>query len=207
MNRCAAAAWSVFPGRGAGPAAAAQTKAGADGKSAETAAKTSGRITGRVIASESGNSAAGAEVVLLLPPPKGQEGYGGDLPVRRTAAGASGLFSFDNLAPGRYRVWSNLGKQTSLSKDVRGQVVILPESGKAPEPVELRLAAGVAVTVRVKEKATGAPIANATVHLEWTAFRDDAVTGRDGVAQIQPLAASRWLLVGSRSQSGIAVCE
>ncbi len=190
----AAAAWSVVPGRGAGRAAAAQTKAEAEGKSAEPAAKTSGRITGRVIASESGNVAAGAEVVLLLPPPKGQEGYGDDLPVRRTAADASGVFSFDNLAPGRYRVWSNLGKLTSLKKDVHGEVVILPESGKAPEPVELRLAAGVAVTVRVKEKATGEPIANATVHLERTAFRDDAVTGRDGVVQIQPLVASQWLL-------------
>jgi RNA polymerase sigma factor (sigma-70 family) len=190
----AAAAWSVLPGRGAGRAAAAQTKAGADGKSAEAPAKTSGRITGRVIASESGNTAAGADVVLLLPPPKGQKGYGDDFPVRRTAADASGVFSFDNLAPGRYRVWSNLGKLTSLKKDVRGQVVILPESGKAPEPVELRLAAGVAVAVRVKEKATGAPIANATVHLEWTAFRDDAVTGRDGLVQIQPLVASQWLL-------------
>ena len=110
-----------------------------------------------MIASESGNIAAGAEVVLLLPPPKGQDGYGDDLPVRRTAADASGVFSFDNLAPGRYRVWSNLGKLTSLKKDVRGEVVILPESGKAPEPVELRLAAGVAVTVRVKERRDGRP--------------------------------------------------
>jgi len=190
----AAAAWSVVPGRGALRAAAAQTKAEADGKSAEPAARTSGRIRGRVIASASGNVAAGAEVVLLLPPPKGQKGYGDDLPVRRTAADASGMFSFDNLAPGRYRVWSNLGKLTSLKKDVRGEVVILPESGKAPEPVELRLAAGVAVTVRVKEKATGEPIANATVHLERTALRDDAVTGRDGVVQIQPLVASQWLI-------------
>ena len=149
-----------------------------------------------MIASESGNVAAGAEVILLLPPPKGEEGYGDDLPLplRRTAADASGVFSFDNLAPGRYRVWSNLGKLTSLKKGVRGEVVILPESGKAPEPVELRLAAGVAVTVRVKEKATGEPIANATVHLERTALRDDAVTGRDGVVQIQPLVASQWLL-------------
>ena len=192
----AAAAWSVVPGRGAGRAAAAQTKAEAEGKSAEPAAKTSGRITGRVIASESGNVAAGAEVVLLLPPPLGEEGYGDDfpLPLRRTAADASGAFSFDNLAPGRYRAWSNLGKLTSLKKDVRGEVVNLPESGKAPEPVELRLAAGVAVTARVKEKGTGDPIANATVHLERMALRDDAVTGRDGVVQIQPLVASQWLL-------------
>jgi hypothetical protein len=190
----AAAAWSIVPGRGALRAAAAQTKAVAQGKIAEAAVRTPGRITGRVIASESGNVAARAEIVLLLPPPKGQNGYGDDLPVRRTAADASGVFSFDNLAPGRYRVWSNLGKLTSLKKDVRGEVVILPESGKPPEPVELRLAAGVAVTVRVKEKATGEPIANATVHLEWTALREDAVTGRDGVVQIQPLVASQWLL-------------
>ena len=192
----AAAAWSVLPGRGAGRAAAVQTKAQAEGKSAEPAAKTSGRIRGRVIASESGNVAAGAEVVLLLPPPLGQEGYDEDLPLplRRTAADASGEFSFDNLAPGRYRVWSNLGKLTSLKKEVRGEVVILPESGKAPGPVEVRLAAGVAVTVRVKEEATGAPIANATVHLERLALRDDAVTGRDGVVQVQPLVASQWLL-------------
>jgi hypothetical protein len=48
----------------------------------------------------------------------------------------------------------------------RGAAVIHPESGKAPEPVELRVAVGVAVTVRVNDKATGEPIANAIVHIK-----------------------------------------
>ncbi len=62
----AAAAWSVVPGRGAGRAAAAQTKAAAEGKSTEPVAKTSGRITGRVIASESGKVAAGARIIVTI---------------------------------------------------------------------------------------------------------------------------------------------
>jgi RNA polymerase sigma factor (sigma-70 family) len=190
----AAMAWTTVSGQGNRPTAAAQAKPGANGKAAEPAAKPAGRIAGRVVPTGEGNTASGAEVVLRVPPPKGQDLDISQFPLRRTTADANGMFSFDNLAPGRYRVHSNLGKFTSRNKDWRGELVILPESGEAAKPVALRLVAGVAVTVRAKEEATGTPIPNATVHLEWTAFRDDSVTGRDGVVRIQALTAMPWLL-------------
>ena len=178
-------AWTTVSGKGSGPTAAGQAK---------PAAKSDGRITGRVIPSAQGSTAAGAEVILRAPAPKGQDIDADKYPILRTTADANGMFSFDGLAPGAYRIWSNHGKFTSRSKDWRGESVILPESGEPAKPVELRLVAGVGVTVRAKEKATSKPIPNATVHLEWTAFRDDLATDRDGVVQIQPLMASRWLL-------------
>jgi hypothetical protein len=71
----AAIACTAVSGRGDGPTTAAQAKPGASGKAADPAAKSSGRITGRVVSSAEGNTAGGAEVILLLPPPKGQDGY------------------------------------------------------------------------------------------------------------------------------------
>ncbi len=156
--------------------------------------KGNGRIAGRVVPGAERKTAEGAEVILLLPPPIGQDHYVNKYPLRRTAVDAKGTFLFDGLAPGRYRVWANLGKLTSRIGGGRGEVVILRESGEAPKPVELRLVNGVVVTVRAKDKATGRPIPNATVHIDWTDFRDDAVTDRDGMVRIQPLTARRWQL-------------
>ncbi len=156
--------------------------------------KGNGRITGRVVRDAGRNPVGGAEVVLLPPPPKGQNEYYGKLPLRRTTADVKGTFSFDGLAPGRYRVWANLGKLTSRPRHIRGEVVILPESGEAPKAVELRLVPGVRVTVRVKEKATGKPIPNATVQPGWSDLVDDFTTDRDGQVQAQPFTPERWML-------------
>ncbi len=212
-----ATAWAAVPGQHAGPPAAARGEPGADGKAAEPALKASGRITGRVVPGEKlrysaalgsaldtwANARAGGgrdaernttEVaeVMLLPPPKGQDRYIGKDPLLRTAADAKGTFSFDGLAPGRYLVWANLGRLTSRIADGQGEVVILPESGEAPKPVELRLVDGVVLTVRAKDKATGRPIPNATVHLLRNDFRDDRTTDRDGLVRVQPLTATQW---------------
>ncbi len=187
-----ATAWAAVPGQHDGPQAAARGEPGANGKAAEPALKTSGRITGRVVRDADGNRAEGAEVVLLLPPPKGQDQYIGTYPLLRTHVDATGMFSFGGLAPGRYRVWANLGRLTSRVGAGRGEVVILPESGEAPKPVELRLAAGVVVTVTAKDKATGRPLPNATVHLVWSDFHDDPITDRDGLVRIRPLTATQW---------------
>ncbi len=187
-----AMAWSGVPGRGDGPSAAAQAGRGADEKAADPTTKSSRRITGRVVRDAGGNPAEGADVILLLPPPNGQDYYIGKYPLLRTVADAKGMFSFDNLAPGRCRIWANLGRLTSRIGTGRGEVVILPVSGEAPKPVELRLVDGVVVTVRAKDKATGRPIPNATVHLDWSDFREDSITDRDGQVRVQPLTATQW---------------
>ncbi|MGO9924518.1 MAG: sigma-70 family RNA polymerase sigma factor [Isosphaeraceae bacterium] len=187
-----AMAWAAVPCRPNGPPAAAHAQPRANGKAAEPVPETSGRITGRVVRDADGNRAEGAEVVLLLPPPKGQDHYIGTYPLLRTHVDATGTFSFGGLAPGRYRVWANLGRLTSRVGAGRGAVVILPKSGEAPKPVELRLVAGVVVTVRAKDKATGRPIPNATVHLLWSDFHDDPITDRDGLVRIRPLTATQW---------------
>jgi beta-lactamase regulating signal transducer with metallopeptidase domain len=158
----------------------------------DPAPKDNGRITGRVVGDAEGKPAEGAEVVLVLVPPKGQDPDIGKFPRRRTVTDARGTFSFEGLVPGRYHVWANLGKLTSRLGAGRGEVVLLPDSGEVPKPVELRLVAGVAVTVRAKDKATGRPIPNATVHFDGNHFRNDATTDRDGMVRIQPLMARQW---------------
>ena len=183
--------FSAAPPNGQTPPAKSNTSAG---PAAEPATKATGRIVGRVVHGNGGTAAAAAEVILLPPPPKGQDFYIGKRPLRGTTTDAKGTFSFEGLSPGRYRVWANLGKLTSRPRQARGEVVILPESGEAPKPVELRLVPGVRVTVRVKERATGKPIPNATVQPGWSDLIDDFITDRDGQAQAQPLTPERWLL-------------
>jgi hypothetical protein len=148
-----------------------------------------GVIAGRVMRAQDGGSAEGADVILLLPPPKGQNYYTVAYPLRRVTSDANGTFSFDGLEPGRYRVWSNLGKLTSRRKRSEARVVVIPESGPAPPPIELRLVTGAAVRARVKDKATGKPIAGATVHIGWTGLPADPTTDHEGNALVQPLPA------------------
>ena len=156
--------------------------------------KVTGRIAGQVVHGQSGDPAAAALVILLPPPPKGEEFYIGKLPLRHTTTDARGTFSFAGLAPGRYHVWANLEHFSSHIRRIRGEVVIIAESGEPPKPVELRLVRAVRVTVRVKEKATGKPIPNATVQPRWSDFVDDFTTDRDGQVQAQPFTPERWLL-------------
>ena len=152
-----------------------------------------GRIAGRVVVGD-GRPAGGVEVVVLLAPPKGQSYYIGKLPLRRTTADAAGAFAFKGLAPGRHRVWANLGHMTSRPQRGRGEVVIVPEAGAVPGPVELRLAPAVQVIVRVTEKASGKPIAGATVQPGWSDFIDDFTTDRDGRVSAGPFTRERWRL-------------
>lgn len=158
----------------------------------EPPARGNGRIAGRVI--NGTDPVAGAEVIVLAPPPKGQEFYIGKLPLRRTLADAKGAFAFDGLPSGRYRVWANHEKTTSRPRHARGETVVLPESGAAPGPVELRLGPAVAVAVRVLDRATGKPIAGATVEPSWSDFPDAFTTDRDGRVQARPLTRERWRL-------------
>jgi hypothetical protein len=156
---------------------------------AEPSAKGTGRIWGRIVKGDLATAALGATVTLLLPTRKGQHYSLRDLPLRRTTSGPNGEFSFDGLAPGSYRVAANLAKLTTLSQQAHGEEVIIPEANK---PLELRLVAGLAVTARVKDKATRKPIAGATVNVQWSEFPTFATTDRDGVAVLQPITAGQW---------------
>jgi hypothetical protein len=126
------------------------------------------------------------------PPPGGGDYYYVKYPLQRAVADAQGAFAFDGLAPGRYRVWANLDKLTSRQGGKRGLAVNLPAAGAAPGPITLRLVTGLAITARVKDRATGKPIANATVRLVFSDFATDPTTGADGVAVLQPVTAAQW---------------
>jgi beta-lactamase regulating signal transducer with metallopeptidase domain len=162
-----------------------------DAGTAPNASKGAGRISGRVVRGAGNERVANADVILLPPPPSGQNVYIGRLPLRHMKADAQGNFSFDGLAPGRYRVWANAGNLTSRKERAHGDVVIVPESG-VTKPVDLRVIRAVALRVQVKDQRTGRPIPGATVELGWTDFPEDALAGADGVAVVQPLTPERW---------------
>jgi protocatechuate 3,4-dioxygenase beta subunit len=131
----------------------------------------------------------------LLPPPPDGQFYYGRLPLRPTKADASGQFTFEGLAPGRYRVWANQGKLTSRKGTKGGEVVIIPNSGGPnPKAVALRLKPGIRVTVRVTDQDTGKPLANATIAPGWSDLPNDFTTDAQGVVLVQPLTPERWFL-------------
>jgi beta-lactamase regulating signal transducer with metallopeptidase domain/protocatechuate 3,4-dioxygenase beta subunit len=155
--------------------------------------KGTGKITGAVVQDTEGKPAGAAEVVLLPPPPDGQFYYG-RLPLRSMKADSSGHFAFEGLAPGRYRVWANQGKLTSRKGTKGGAVVVVPKSGDMPKPVELRLKAGILVTVKVTDRDTGKPLPKATIAPGWSDLPEDFTTDGLGVALVQPLTPERWFL-------------
>lgn len=178
----------------AGTEGAGETPKPAAKSAAAEPAKGKARITGRALRAADGKPAAGAQAILLPPPPRGQEYYYGKLPLQAMTTDALGRFTFENLPAGRYRVWANLGKLTSRRQSTRGTVVIVPDKEDSPAPVELRLVDGVTLKTHVKAKATGRGIPNATVHIGWSDFPDDATTDRDGLVLLQPLTPERLML-------------
>ena len=162
--------------------------------STTSAIQPAGRISGRVVNNMGGDGVQGAEVILLSPPPKGRNVYIGKLPPAPTATDAQGEFSFDWLGPGRYRIWANHGKLTTRHARAGARRSSFPNRMKRPKAVLLRLVAGVSITTRVRDKATGKPIPNATVHLGWSDFPVDATTDRNGLVVLQPLTLERWLV-------------
>jgi beta-lactamase regulating signal transducer with metallopeptidase domain len=174
-----------------GPAAAR-----AEALPSPTAPEGPGRIAGVAVRDSDKTPVAGAEVVLLPPPPKGQDAYYGKLPLRKVVADAKGAFAFEGLAPGKYRVWANSGALTSRLKQLNrgGADILVPENGDGPKPVELRLVAAPTITARIQDKATGKPIPGATVQTGWSDFPDDFKADARGVALVRPLTTERYLL-------------
>jgi len=172
----------------------AATKSNADDGKVEKPAETgTGKITGQVQFEKGGAVAANAKVILLPPPPKGENVYIGLLPLREISADSEGKFSFDSLGPGRYRVWANQGRLTSRKKSKQGAVVILEEGAAPSPPVELLLADGIAVTVRAIDKSTGKLIPDATVHLSWSDLVGDFQSAGNEPVVVQPLTPERWM--------------
>jgi uncharacterized GH25 family protein len=167
----------------------------APAKSPNPVKNTVGRISGAVVRDQGGDPLAGAEVTLLLPAPPGRDYYVWPLPLRQAKTDAQGRFSFENLPPGKYRVWANHEKLTSRRETLRGERVVIPEEGDPPKPLELRMFPGVGVTATVKAQSTGAVIPGAIVHFGWSDFKDDNFATDDrGRVSLQPLAPQRWFI-------------
>lgn len=146
-----------------------------------------GRIAGQVVLDQGGDPVPLAEVILDRPFP----GRGLAAGRWRMKADAEGRFAFDKLEAGRYYVWAVHEKLTSLERARSDTAITIQD--KPPGPVELRLRPGVAVTVRVKEKSSGQPIANARVRLTGSQIADDFITDREGLVRLPfRLSAESW---------------
>ncbi len=153
-----------------------------------------GKIMGVVVRDSDKAPVAGADVILLLPPPKGEKFYIGKIPLRKVVADDKGAFAFEGLAPGGYRVWANSGTLTSRRKqmDRGGTDIFVKEEGESPKPVELKMVAAPTITARIGDKATGKPLPGATVEVGWSDFPDDFRANDQGIALVRPLTPERY---------------
>lgn len=150
------------------------------------------KLTGQVVRGAAEDPVAGAEVILQLPLPSQTNDYVWPLPVRRTVTDAHGNYTFEGLAPGQYRIWSNHAGQTSRSRSLRGMKVALAESGKT-DPVKLQLHPAASVKVRVTNHQTGQPVPNAVVHVGQDNLQHcNFATDTNGQVTVDSLGAGRW---------------
>jgi hypothetical protein len=162
----------------------------AESGSADTSAKSeqaAGKIWGQVVLDQGGAPVPQAEVILDRP----FSGRGLAHGRWRMKTDAQGRFTFEKLESGRYDVWAVHEKLTSLQRARFDSAITI--QGEPRGPVELRLRPGVAVSVRVKAKASGEPVANARVHLTGSQIPDDFLTDREGVVRLPfRLSAESW---------------
>jgi len=152
-------------------------------------------LSGEVRSDKDGQTVEGADVTLLLPAPPGQDYYIWPLPVQHIKSDAQGRYSFFGLKPGKYRVWANHERFTSRRTNLSGTVVVIPETGDPPKPVQLRMFPGVAVTARINDKSSGKPLPKALVILGWSDLKqDNFATDEKGEVLLQPLTAERWYI-------------
>jgi hypothetical protein len=120
-------------------------------------------LAGRVVAGDPPRPVAGAEVRVLA--------FDAGSPVRTARTGGRGLFRVGGLAPGRHRVEVDHPRHGRASVDL--------EAGRAgPEEETIRLTATLVVTGEVR--ASGGPVADATVLLLAGTRRLRGRTGVDG---------------------------
>jgi hypothetical protein len=153
-------------------------------------------MTGQVIGSNSsqgsGLAVAGARVYLLRRPLH-------ILPThpRSAQADAQGRFNFVKVAPGSYFLWAESGNRVSNLEELRGERVEVT-ANTVLAPFTLRLTEACRFRVHVTAKASGRPIAGATVRFLWPDIERRFVSGADGIALVEGVRPKEhWFKVGA----------
>lgn len=147
-------------------------------------------VVGRVLLPD-GSAAADAAIYVLAIP---EDSY--TLPTHPLTSRTDehGRFVLQGVEDGSYQVWAELGKYTSLEKQLRG-VRIQVNDEIAKNAVELRLHEGCSYRVRVIERETDRPIEGASITFGWPDIAREFTTGSDGIANIEGLASNEWYFV------------
>lgn len=153
--------------------------------SAQDSAPARGVVTGRVLHAESKLPISDVEV-RLLPKPDGSWTF--PLKPTRVRSNADGVFRFEDLKPGQYRVYAFHGTLASRAKQVQFDPVTIDAAGNS-KPIDLMMREALKLKVRVLSAETGKPIANAPLRLRWTDQDDNAQTDANGEVLITGLTA------------------
>jgi beta-lactamase regulating signal transducer with metallopeptidase domain len=177
--------------RGVARAAADQQKAAPEQKEQASADKpaaagTAAKVTGRVLLAADSRPADGAEVRML------RAGFNVlNRDVRQAKSDARGNFVFENVPPGKYRVFAWLGNQSSRSRRFEGEAVEVAADGTS-SPVLLKLVPGLVFRLKVSARADGKPIAGARIRLPASDVNRVYLTDARGEAELQALTPETW---------------
>ena len=142
-----------------------------------------GAATGRVLRADTKQPIAEVEVRLVKKP---DDYWVYPLEPKRVKSNAAGEYRFEDLPPGEYRVYAFHDRLASRTQQVRFDKVTIDSEGTS-SPVDLFMADGLNMKVRVISKTTGEPIPNAAVRLRWTDNDDNAQTDEQGEVLISCL--------------------
>jgi beta-lactamase regulating signal transducer with metallopeptidase domain/protocatechuate 3,4-dioxygenase beta subunit len=145
-----------------------------------------GKVTGQVVLAADGKPVAGASVRLIH-----QGTTSVTPPTRRVLANDKGEFTFDAVAPGRYRVVGFHGNLASRTRMYEGGVVTVAADGTA-KPIVLKMRPGISMRVKVLSQDDDEPIAGARVRLIWTDTNRDHFTDAKGEVELQALTGEAY---------------
>lgn len=178
---------------------AAQQSAADDGRTTaptqaatEKAATATTHSLSGVITLPDGKAAAMATVYLLAV----EEGSY-TLPTHPavTQTNDAGKYTFQEVKPGKYRVWAELANFTSLEKFLGGKSIEIQNPKDAESSIDLALHDGCRYAVKVIDAKTREGIANAEIKFGWTDIERKYTTNADGLVELGGLAKNDWYFV------------
>jgi beta-lactamase regulating signal transducer with metallopeptidase domain len=145
-------------------------------------------IQGRVKMPD-GNPAANADVYLLYIPPRG---VGLKWTPISTKTNSAGVFTFSNVAPGRYTFWATTSDLISHFNAIVGRALQVQENPTRLDRIEIKLHGASTYRFKVTDVATGLPLEGATIRPFPAPLIPVKVTDQNGIAEYKNLTADEW---------------
>ncbi len=127
------------------------------------------------------------------------------LPVKTTkvVTDEKGTFEFRDVSPGKYKVWAETPRFTSLKKKLGGLELTVTKDEDEISLETLKMHEGCRYLVRIVSAETGKPLAGGRVIFGWTDLPREYHGNEEGIVDIGGLGVDDWYFVVSATGHGI----